>query len=431
MAHQTGKIHYDNLIKRINKFPQGAPPSDLLYKILNILFSEKDAALVAQLPMRPFTAALAGRIWKLSQLKAKKILDELTSRAILVDIQLAGETQYALPPPMAGFFEFSLMRTRNDIDQKLLSELFYQYLNVEEDFIKELFTRGETQLGRVFVNESVLSNENALQVLSHERASHVIETARVIGISMCYCRHKMMHLGKACDAPMDICMTFNAAGASLVRNGHARKISKEEGRDLLHKAWDHNLVQFGENFRENLNFICNCCSCCCEAMLAAQKFAMDNPVHTTAFIASSNEENCKGCGKCIEVCPIKALSLVSADTPCGQEEKIIEIDPSRCLGCGVCLRNCPTKALTLEPRAERILTPVNIVHRTILMAIERGNLAELLLDNNVMKNHRMLAAFINVVIKLPLIKQTLAMKQVKSRYLEKLITTHKFFKIPM
>ena len=60
---------------------------------------------------------------------------------------------YVLPPPMAGFFEFSLMRVRDDIDQKLLSELFYQYLNVEDDFIRELFTRGETQLGRAFVHE--------------------------------------------------------------------------------------------------------------------------------------------------------------------------------------------------------------------------------------------------------------------------------------
>ena len=44
-----------------------------------------------------------------------------------------------MPPPMAGFIEFALMRTRGDIDQKYLSELYYQYMNVEEDFVKELF----------------------------------------------------------------------------------------------------------------------------------------------------------------------------------------------------------------------------------------------------------------------------------------------------
>ena len=58
---------------------------------------------------------------------------------------------------MAGFFEFSMMRVRDDIDQKLLAELFYQYLNVEEDFIRDLFTSGETQLGRAFVHEPALA----------------------------------------------------------------------------------------------------------------------------------------------------------------------------------------------------------------------------------------------------------------------------------
>ena len=36
-------------------------------------------------------------------------------------------------------------------------------MNVEEEFIRDLFTDGETQLGRVFVHEPVLSPENALR----------------------------------------------------------------------------------------------------------------------------------------------------------------------------------------------------------------------------------------------------------------------------
>ena len=62
-------------------------------------------------------------------------------------------------PPMAGFIEFALMRTRGDIDQKYLSELYYQYINVEEDFVKDLFFATETRLGRVFVQEPVLGND--------------------------------------------------------------------------------------------------------------------------------------------------------------------------------------------------------------------------------------------------------------------------------
>lgn len=57
------------------------------------------------------------------------------------------------------------MRTRGDIDQKYLAELYYQYMNVEEDFIKDLFYATETKLGRVFVQEPVLLNDKANHIL--------------------------------------------------------------------------------------------------------------------------------------------------------------------------------------------------------------------------------------------------------------------------
>ena len=56
MAHHTVKQGYLDLVDRINRFPQGAPPSELLYRILEMLFSEREAELVSLLPIRPFTA---------------------------------------------------------------------------------------------------------------------------------------------------------------------------------------------------------------------------------------------------------------------------------------------------------------------------------------------------------------------------------------
>ena len=158
MAHATSRGAYEALGERLNRFPQGAPPSELLYRILAMLFSEREAGLVAQLPIRPFTARKAARLWGMRETEARTVLDALASRAILLDVEGPNGTLYALPPPMAGFFEFSMMRVRDDIDQQLLSELFYQYITVEDDFIVALFTNGETQLGRVFVNEPALAD---------------------------------------------------------------------------------------------------------------------------------------------------------------------------------------------------------------------------------------------------------------------------------
>ena len=424
MGHHTVKSAYRHLVERLNRFPQGAPPTKVLYQILAMLFSEREAELVAQLPIRPFNVERAASNWQLDLSAARRILDELAGRAILVDMEQDGETFYVLPPPMAGFFEFSLMRIRHDLDQTLLSELFYQYLNVEEDFVRELFAVGETQLGRTFIHEPVLSNENALHVLDYERASEVIKAATHIGVGLCYCRHKLAHLDKACEAPLDICMTFNSSAAALTRHGHARAIDASEGLDLLQAAYAHNLVQFGENVRQQVNFICNCCGCCCEAMIAARRFANLNPVHTTNFIPVIDGTACNGCGQCVNVCPVEAVVLTSANDPKQLTRKQARLIEDHCLGCGLCARACPKNCLRMAVRPERVITPLNSSHRAVVMAIERGKLQNLIFDNQVLFSHRALAALLGAILRLPPVKQVMASRQVKSRYLEKLVAAH-------
>lgn len=44
MAHATSRGAYGALSDRLNRFPQGAPPSELLYRILAMLFSEREAS---------------------------------------------------------------------------------------------------------------------------------------------------------------------------------------------------------------------------------------------------------------------------------------------------------------------------------------------------------------------------------------------------
>ena len=406
---------YGRMVERLNRFPQGAPESATLYSILKMLFTEKEADLVAQMPIKPFTASEAAARWNMKESEARDILDNLASRAMLVDLEVHGVQRYCLPPPMAGFFEFSMMRVRQDIDQKTLSELFNQYINIEEDFMRDLFVVGDTGLGRVFVNEAAVKEPYAMEILDWERATHVIETASVRGISMCYCRHKKQHLGTACDAPIDICMTFNTAAHSLIKHGHAREVGKTECMELLHKAWEHNLVQFGENIREGVNFICNCCGCCCEALAAVKRFQMTQTIHSN-FILAINHETCVKCGRCAQLCPVNALTFTKAE----DGSRKLDFNAEICLGCGVCTRGCTHGAAILIPRPERTITPLNTTHRAVVMATERGCLQDLIFDNRMLFSHRLLAGVLGAILKMPAIKRTLAQKQLKSRFIENL-----------
>ena len=462
MGHLTSRDAYRNLEDRINWFTQGAPASETLTKILQVLFTEKEAKWVAKLPIRPFSLKKAAQLWGTSEAKAEKLLDRLCEKGLLVDSYDRGVRKFVLPPPMIGFFEFSLMRTRGDIDQKYLSELFYQYINGEEDFINDLFLGMDTKLGRVFVNESVLMTEKTNHILDYERATHIIEEADFIGVGTCFCRHKNYHLGIPCklNAPMETCLTFGNVARSLAEHGgYTRPIDKAEAKEILEMSYSYNLVQMGENVREHPAFMCNCCGCCCEALEAVRRFSPMQPIATTNYIPKINYDDCVSCGKCEKVCPILAISMQeevvkgdssfdtlhdschvikgndSSDTlhakcqknrpldiTSAQQKRRPVIDESICLGCGVCARNCPKKAITLQRRPIEVITPVNSTHRFVLQAIEKGTLQNLVFDNQAFANHRAMAGVFGTILKLPPLKQALASKQFKSVYLDHLLS---------
>jgi Fe-S-cluster-containing hydrogenase component 2 len=108
---------------------------------------------------------------------------------------------------------------------------------------------------------------------------------------------------------------------------------------------------------------------------------------------------------------MEALSLVDGK---------IHLDVDMCLGCGVCVRNCSFDALKLVAKESRTLTPINMAHRVVLMAIDKNMLGDLMFDNSSLASHRIMASFINVILKLPPAKQLLANQQIRSKYLARM-----------
>ncbi len=69
----------------------------------------------------------------------------------------------------------------------------------------------------------------------------------------------------------------------------------------------------------------------------------------------------------------------------------------------------------------RVIMPVDSVHRIVLIAIERGMLPNLIFDNQALVSHRVMAAILGSILRLPPIQQALASEQMRSRYLVKLL----------
>lgn len=411
MAHKTARNGYEELTKRLNRFPHGITESETLYKIFKTMVSEEEARLLSKLPIGYFDVSQAMKKWNKSLSETQSILDDLSSKMILIDVRNKEKTMYVLPPPMIGFFEFSMMRIGTHLDQKVLSELFYEYVCVEDEFVTSLMSL-EVPLGRALVQEEAVE-DNTLYVMDYEKTSHIINNAKTIGVSMCHCRHVKEHLGEPCDAPMETCLTISNSGDSaLIRHGYAREITKEEAFDIVKTAKEHNLVQFSENVQKNVSFICNCCSCCCEVLSNAKRLGFTNAISTSNYICTINDDNCVGCGKCVNVCPMDAISLI---------DKIAVVNNDMCIGCGVCDRSCSFDALELEHRESRVFTPVGLNQKLILQAIEQNRLQYLIFRDGDKLSHRFLASILGVILKLPPTKQLLATKQLKSRYLKKQI----------
>ncbi|MBE0512896.1 CoB--CoM heterodisulfide reductase iron-sulfur subunit A family protein [Candidatus Bathyarchaeota archaeon] len=66
-------------------------------------------------------------------------------------------------------------------------------------------------------------------------------------------------------------------------------------------------------------------------------------VEVEAIVAVVNEELCKGCGRCEEVCEYNAIELEEAE-----RTLIAKVIEAQCKGCGVCAVTCPTGAITME-----------------------------------------------------------------------------------
>jgi ferredoxin len=55
--------------------------------------------------------------------------------------------------------------------------------------------------------------------------------------------------------------------------------------------------------------------------------------------AKVDDQKCTGCGACVDVCPVDAITL--------SHDKAV-IDRSVCTACGQCVEECPNEAISIS-----------------------------------------------------------------------------------
>ncbi len=119
------------------------------------------------------------------------------------------------------------------------------------------------------------------------------------------------------------------------------------------------------NTLDRVEFVCNCCACCCGLLGTVTRLGGAAADVASNFAAVVDAMACLACGLCLDDCPVGAIAV----------EDRAAVDPERCIGCGLCAAHCPEGALTLVRRETTYLPPTDYQAWLEQVAEEKGRSA--------------------------------------------------------
>lgn len=334
-----------HLDKQVTRFPQYKSGADI--SLLMCVFSPEQAELAVNLTYKFESAKqiyerVKDIVGSAEDLEHK--LDEIVMKGGIGYTEKEGVSHYRNIPLSNGIFEHNLDR------------LTPEFVNAFNEFKKDMFGWGLSVLGTKVDQVRTIPIEKSLtpehHVANYDQLEHLIKsTNNPIVVSECICRQHKKVEGQPCKTTTrdEVCLSFEHTAKCFIKQNLGRQVSKEEALEISRQNQKEGLVLNTGNSQE-IEFVCGCCGCCCLAITGISQMPRPAQFYTHNYYATVDPDLCVGCGKCVDVCVMKANKL-------GDKNKTSEVNLYRCIGCGNCITRCPQKARKLKKKKKETIPP--------------------------------------------------------------------------
>jgi ferredoxin len=316
----------------------GPPFNEKLVRLVSHLFSPGEAEVARKLPF--YYPQSLGMISLRTFTAREKILPLLTAMADRKVI-LRTKGGFSLLPLIPGMFEYMLIGGADTPWHREYARLLAEVFTT--GYVKAYSRVKLPAVKNIPVNVEV---PNASRVAGNDAVLEMIEAHADLAVAnVCQCRQSIRFVDGECvrSAPDDGCLIFGSFAAGSIHGGTARRVSREEMRDVVADRREKNLVFLTANITaENPNAICTCCDCCCHFLESVNHYGSKALVAAPPFLARVDEGLCNNCGRCVKACNTFAHSL---------ENKIHSYSVDKCIGCGLCVGVCKKGAISMAPNA--------------------------------------------------------------------------------